>query len=350
MSGKAFNELVKCRMREFRREPSAFVFVLTTPVLIMLALGFGLRDSGPGTLRVGIASQPVAMHPQEHGVLDALGKQEGLELVIKPVAELTEDLRHGRISLVVDLTEESDVVYRFDPSLPGGNEAMLKVDALIQAKAGRTDPVAARREPLQQPHSRYVDFLIPGLIAFSALFTSLFGLGMTLVAFRRDRLFKRFATTPLRFSQLFGSFIVGRYLIFAAELAVIWIAGAAIFGFSVAGSPLLFAAYAVLGVTALGALAALLGSRMTNTGGYNGLVNLLALPLILFSGIYFSRAHLPDWLSSVSAFTPLTAYVDGLRLIALDGAGWEGVWRQAVVLVVYTLVFAVGAAKAFKWY
>ncbi len=347
---KAYIELVKCRLREFFREPSASVFVFTMPILMMVALGFAFNQENVGPKKVGLASQAVAMHPYEHQILDILGKDKNITLVSKAKDELLNDLSHNKLQMIVDLMEPEHVRYLYDKSFPGSFELALEVDQELQKQLGRSDVLATQFLSTAEQQKRYVDFLIPGLIAFSALTTSLFGLGMTLVAFRRDRLFKRFATTPLSFGQLLLSFITGRYLIFIAELAIIWIAGRLIFDFKVAGNPLAFIAFAFLGVSALGTLAVLLGSRLTNTGGYNGMVNALALPLVIFSGVYFSLDHLPTWASSISQYTPLTAYVDGLRAIALDGMALWQVWPQALVLVIYGLLFSTISAKVFRWY
>lgn len=363
---KAYVELVKCRMREFVREPSAFYFVLSTPVVLMLILGYGLNSSRTPEYRVGIAAQPVEMHPYEHSILSAFSPakkpaQDGGELQntsssafvlsAKPLGELTQDLAHQRIQLLIDLTDPSKIRFVYDQSAPLSSNTAMMAENLVQKKLGRGDPVAIEHENLaSQGSRRYVDFLIPGLICFSGLFTSLFGLGMTLVAFRRDRLFKRLATTPLSFLALFASFITGRYLIFAAEIAVILLCGALFFQFAVQGSLLAFLFVAFFGVSVTAAMAVLLGSRLSNTGGYNGMVNLLALPLILLSGLYFSREHLPQWLGQAWQWTPLAAWVDALRLIALDGAGLPQAWPQILCLGVWGLVFSVLAKVSFRWY
>jgi ABC-2 type transport system permease protein len=368
---KAYVELVKCRMREFVREPSAFYFVLSTPVVLMLILGYGLDSSRTPEYRVGIAALPVEMHPYEHSILSAFSpakkttsvgpgamkaeeqKADASTFVLsaKPLADLTQDLAHQRIQLLIDLTDPSKIRFVYDQSAPLSSNTAMMAENIVQKKLGRGDPVAIEHENLaSQGSRRYVDFLIPGLICFSGLFTSLFGLGMTLVAFRRDRLFKRLATTPLSFLALFASFITGRYLIFAAEIAVILLCGALFFQFAVQGSLFAFLLIAFLGVSVTAAMAVLLGSRLSNTGGYNGMVNLLALPLILLSGLYFSREHLPHWLGQVWQWTPLAAWVDALRLIALDGASLPQAWPQILCLGLWGLVFSGLAKLSFRWY
>jgi len=248
---KALGALVIARLREFRREPSAFFFVLFTPILGMLVLGpaFSERSS--------------------------------------------------------------------EAPLPG---------------------------------ARYVDFLIPGLLAVSILSTSVWGVGMTIVSNRKENLLKRLLATPMHAYQYILSHVIGRGAILLLEVASQLLAGYLIFGFTIAGSLVTYVLFALLGASTLTAFGIMLGSRTANTGAINGMANLVALPMMALSGAWFSRSHLPGWLAKGVTYLPLTPLVDGLRKIALEGAGFHDLGTETGILAGYFVIFSAIAAKTFKWY
>jgi len=146
------------------------------------------------------------------------------------------------------------------------------------------------------------------------------------------------------------SHVIGRGAILLLEVASQLVAGYLIFRFTVAGSLVTYLLFALLGASTLTAFGIMLGSRTANTGVINGIANLVALPMMIFSGAWFSRSHLPEWLAKAVPYLPLTPLVDGLRKIALEGAGFQDLGLEAGILAGYFVVFSAVAAKTFKWY
>jgi ABC-2 type transport system permease protein len=183
----------------------------------------------------------------------------------------------------------------------------------------------------------------------SILTSSMFGIGMTVVVNRRSNLLKRYLATPMRPGTYILSFIIGRGIILLFESLALLSVGALFFKFHIAGSIPLFFLLSVLGTSCFTALAFVVASRTSDTGLYNGVANLLILPLLLLSGVWFSRASLPVWLAEGTSWTPLVALVDGLRKIALDGAGFQQVWHEVAILALFTAFFVILARRLFRW-
>jgi ABC-type multidrug transport system permease subunit len=135
-----------------------------------------------------------------------------------------------------------------------------------------------------------------------------------------------------------------------AELGVVLLAGRLLFGFRVAGSLAAFGAVATLGAATFTALALLCGSRTANMAVMNGITNLMTLPMMIVAGVWFARTNFPEWTWAPLRALPLTALVDALRRIALEGAGLAQVGGELAVLAVYLVAAAIGARALFKWY
>jgi len=342
---KSLLEMVKGRLREFRREPSAFFFVLFMPILWMVILGGAFSRTSQPQAHIGWI--PTEGEFATH-IREALEKDPHFIVKQGDLSTQRHLLGTGAVDLYIDV-EENQVRYHFDAQHPEALHTRRWVDESLQSAMGRISPVLTedRRESI--PGSRYIDFLIPGLLAFSLFTTSLFGTGMTIVSHRRDNLLKRFLTTPIRPSEYILSHLIGRLLIMMLEIAIILSTGNLLFGFQIQGSFLAFLFLCVVGTSAFASMAIAIGSRMNETGTYNSITNLLMLPMMLLGGIWFSLSHFPEWTQPLLGLLPLTALVNGFRRIALEGGGLLDVLPQSAILLVVGLFCFAWSRKRFLW-
>jgi len=336
--------MIKCRWLEFRREPSAFYYVIFFPIISILSLGYIFNTPNLKPHLIGIDSQSVF-----NETLFELRQSQKFKTIDGHLDELNQAMNRGRINLIVRLTPTT-VEYHFDPQNSESQFARLALDEFIQNKNGAKPAIAALDVPRNQNGQRYVDFLIPGLLAFSVISTSLFGTGQLIVSNRRDNLLKRYLVTPMRPMSYIVSHIFGRLAILVLELTVILVCGYLVFNFKIQGSMGLFLMMTILGAAAFTALALLAASRTSNSSAYAGIVNAIVMPMALLGGIWFSRSYFPGWLENLTSWLPFTAFVESLRSIALDGAGFKEVWRSAALMLLMTGCFSWGSAKLFKWY
>ena len=349
--GHAFIEMCKGRWREFRREPSAFFFVLFMPLLWMAILGFAFSGNRLETYGLGWPKSSVALDPLVSQVHDSLSKNPQVRLIEGDGESLNTALLRGDILLIV----HPDVAgkpwtYSFDPANREASRARVVIDDLAQMAAGRQDILRTQDEAINVPGTRYIDFLVPGLVALSIMTSSLFGIGATIVVNRRENLLKRYLVTPMQPTAYILSHVVGRFFILAVELAAILIGGLAMFKFQVHGNIFSFIAFAMLGAAAFTAIAILCGSRTSNMAVMNGMTNLISVPMMIVAGVWFARANFPTWIAGPAQLLPLTALVDGLRRIALEGATLANVASEAMVLIVYLVAAIIASRKLFKWY
>lgn len=341
-------ELTKGRWREFRREPSAFFFVLFMPILWMAILGFAFSSSAPERYGVGWLKSPERTITAG-AALAALRADPRLSVTEGTMDELLPYLKRGDLQLITAMPD-AEAEYSFDPVNRVSGHARAYVDGVIQRAAGRRDPVVTQDQPMTITGTRYIDFLVPGLMALSIMTSSLFGTGMLIVSNRRENLLKRYLATPMRPVEYIISHLFGRSFILAMEVVTILFASFAMFRFQVAGSYLSLAVFAVLGAGSFTTLAILCGSRTANPATMNGMTNLISIPMMLVSGVWFSRANFPEWISEAARFLPLSALVDGLRRIALEGASLGSLTHEIAVLTAYLLAATIAASRTFKWY
>jgi ABC-2 type transport system permease protein len=337
----ALFELTLARFRLFLREPSAMFWTFGFPVILSVALGIAFRNRPPDAMRVAVEEGARA-----DAVLAALASPQLKAVALEP-DEARRELRSGKVVLVV--VPGAPVTYRYDETRPEGRLARAAVDDRLQRAAGRRDPVATTDEQLKDPGSRYIDFLIPGLLGMNLMSSSMWGIGYLIVEMRTKKLVKRLLATPMRRGDFLLSFVIMRSLFVLIEVPVLFAFGWAVFGVQIAGSISLLFALSLLGALAFAGLGLLVASRATNTQTVGGLMNLVMMPMFVGSGVFFATTNFPDAMQPYLRALPLTAMNDALRAVANQGAGLREIMSPVLVLCAWGLVSFAAALRIFRW-
>jgi ABC-type multidrug transport system permease subunit len=339
---KALFQLVLLRFRTFYREPETIFWTFVFPLLLSVALGVAFRNREPDPVAVGVREGPGAAE-----IAAALGHSHDVKARVLSEPQARGALRTGKVDLVVE--PGTPPVYRFDPTRPEGRVARLLVDDALQRAAGRADPAPAREARISEPGSRYIDFLIPGLVGLGLMQSGFWGVGYAIVEMRTRKLLKRLVATPMRRAQFLSSFVLVRALFLILDLPVLLGFGRLVFGVPMHGSVVLLVALAALGSLVFAGLGVLTASRAQTTQTVSGLINLASMPMFLASGTFFSAARFPDAAQPFIKLLPLTALNDALRAVMLDGAGLGGVSSQVAVLVGWGALSFALALRWFRW-
>jgi ABC-type multidrug transport system permease subunit len=204
--------------------------------------------------------------------------------------------------------------------------------------------------PLKTYGTRYIDFLIPGMIALGIMNSCIWGIGWTLVESRMKKLLRRMVATPLKKSVFFTSHMVVRIILGTLETILLILFSYFYFGIRITGSIPAFFTVFLAGIFAFAGIAILMASRTSKTEVANGLVNAVTLPMMILSGIFFNYHNFPDWAVPIIQALPLTLVADSIRSIFIEGAGLMEVLRPVVILCAIGLVTFTVGLRVFKWY
>jgi ABC-type multidrug transport system permease subunit len=335
-------ELTLGRIREFLREPEAVFWVFAFPVLLALALGIAFRSERTQEVVVGVVD--AGSGPS---LAAALERTPGMRVRRLAAGEADAALRNGQIAVVV--LGPSPPTYRFDPTRPESRIARLIVDEALQRAAGRGDAFQARDQEVVAPGSRYIDWLLPGLIGMNIMGTGLWSIGFSVVQARTRKLLKRLMATPMPRGFYLLSHLLARLIFLSLEVAVVLFFGWLVFGVRSAGSLWLVALLALVGAFSFAGLGLLIASRARTIEGVSGLMNLAMVPMWLLSGVFFASSNFPDAAQPFIRLLPLTALNDALRAVMLEGRGLAGLAPELGVLTGWGLGTFVLALKVFRW-
>jgi ABC-2 type transport system permease protein len=335
-------ELTLARLREFVREPEALFWTFLFPIVMSVAMAIAFPASSGQTVRVGVAPGPGS-----DAVRQLLAAAGDIVVLAVPHDRQTGELRDGEVHLIV--VPGNPPTYRFDPMRAESRLARLVVDNALKRSAGRSEPWSAREDLIQIPGSRYVDWLIPGIISLSIMNNGLWSIGFMTVQARLRKLLKRLAASPMRKRDFLMAPVLARLAFLGPEVAVPLIFGSLAFGTPVRGSVIGIAAIAIAGALMFGALGLLMGSRARTFEAASGLMNLLSVPMWVLSGVFFSASNFPDAVQPFIQALPLTALVDAMRGVVLEGAALTSLWNELAIIAAWTVVPFAIALKIFKW-
>lgn len=337
-------QLTLMRLRLFYREPGSMFWTFGFPIVLTIVLGTAFRNRPPEPVAIAVETGAARA---EHAY-EVLSAQKGVDVRRMTPAETPEALRTGRVSIVV-VANEDLTTYRFDPTRPESRLARMATDDALQRGEGRMDVFLARLQPVTERGSRYIDFLVPGLIGLGLMSTGLWGIGFSLADMRTKKLLKRFMATPMRRSDFLFSFLLVRALLMACELPPLLLFAHFAFDVHIQGSIASIAVITLVGGLAFAVMGLLIASRAEHPQVVSGIINVVSFPMYLCSGVFFSSARFPDKLQPFLKVLPLTAMIDALRAVVNDGASLGAVGRELAICGAWGVASFALALKLFRW-
>lgn len=352
-SDSSLAQLTLVRFREFVRQPEAVFWTFVFPVLLAVGLGLAFRSRAPEQSKIAVVSSGPASAAVSEEIRRALSADPGLSVTVSDDSGAFRALRTGRVALVVvpksSTLADGSVDYVYDPDRSDSRTARLIADRAIQIAGGRADPVRVAERRVTERGSRYIDFVIPGLLGMNLMGSGIWGIGFAIVDSRGKRLLKRFMATPMSRAEYLLSFLFSRLAFLIVEVITLVGFGALAFKVPLRGSLIELGMICLVGALAFGGIGLLVASRAKTVEGVSGLMNLVMMPMWIFSGVFFSASNFPDAVQPVIKALPLTALNDALRANMLEGTPLAALGLEMAIITGWLVVSFVLALKLFRW-
>lgn len=339
---QSYGQLTLCRFLEARREPEVIFWVFIFPILLAMGLGIAFRDRPPDKVIIALQENPLARQFQSY-----LALNPSIQSEILSESNAARALRLGKVAMVV--IPGDPVQYRFDPTRPDSLMARSIIDSALQRAAGRQDPVKTKDQTLIEPGSRYIDFLIPGLIGMNLMGGGMWGVGFVLVDMRIKKLLKRFMATPMQKAEFMLAIFTSRLVFMFVEIFLLILFGYLAFGMVVRGSILSILLVGFFGSMSFSGLGLLVACRAEKIETVTGLMNMVMLPMYVLSGVFFSAERFPLLFQPLIQILPLTALNDTLRSVILEGASLASQFGRLTILSAWGLLSFFLALRWFRW-
>jgi len=368
---KSILKLITINFKEFFREPAILFWAIIFPIIMAWVLGIAFSSKSELNRTIGILeTKTVSLNivekklkqlnfeesTNENGKIiyqktyeDGAGNKTHFRFVSVTDLEAEMDLKRGKISVFVESGKDSStIIYHFDPKNSEAQLTYLILEQFLNQNENNT--TQNKIIAITQKGSRYIDFLVPGLIAFGIMNSAIWGIGWVLIEFRMKKLLRRMLATPMRKSDFLISQITTRIILSLIESSMLFVFAHYYFDISIQGNLLGLFLLFFAGNIAFTGIAILLSSRASNTRVGNGLINAVTMPMMILSGVFFSYHSFPDWAIPVIQSLPLTTLADGLRAVFIEGAGLTEMLKPILILTSIGLTTFIVGLKVYRWH
>ncbi len=324
---KKFKALLVARNKEFYRDKGTLLWAIIFPFIAVIGFAFAFSGKPQEQYKIAVAGQ--ADIP--------FLKLDYVKYV--PVDQLEPAIEKVKRHQFDMLFQEEQGSYRYwtNSSSPKG----YFLERLV--------PQNAVKVQVDGQEARYVDWLVPGILAMNMMFSALFGVGYTLVRYRKNGVLKRFKATPLSALEFLSAQIVSRLLVIQALGVLVYLGCHSLVHFQMRGSYLDLFLYFGLGGICMISLSTVIAARIQSEELAEGILNVMTWPMMLFSGVWFSLEGVNPTLQKLAQILPLTHIVDGARAIMLDGATLTTLMPHVMLLGGLSVVFLAIGSLLFKW-
>ncbi len=370
-------QLILANARELLREPAVLFWGIGFPILMSLGLGVAFTKKKDVTVTIAVIGRNHLIHAPSDSVsviqtfllrnkaILKVGKDGSISRELTVPDEklggtkyIFSDmswkkamvmLKRGNLNLVMD-ESGSQIQYHFDPMNPDAQLTYLKFSKLMK------DPDLIIREseteirPLNVTGTRYIDFLVPGLICMGVMMACMWGVSYDIIEKRSKKLLRRMIATPMKRSNFLVALITVRIAMNFVESGLLFLVASLVFHITIQGSVPALILFFLSGNIAFAGIAVFLSCNTAKTEIGNGLINLISMPMMVLSGIFFSYHNFPGWSIPAIQKFPLTMMADGVRSIFIEGAGFGEIMLPALIMLVIGVAFFTAGLKLFKWH
>ncbi len=331
---KRFLAALVARNSEFLRDRTAVSWNIVMPVLIVMGFAFAFTTDHSDLFKVGVYGDIDQAKTQQEKLLTT----EHIQFIeINNVADALPRVERHQLDMLLDLTASR---YWINQTSPKG----YILEQLLGNERGVLKKQSVSGDPI-----RYVDWLVAGVFGMNIMFASLFGVGYAIVRYRKNGVLKRLRATPLTPMEFLAAQVVSRLWLILLVTVLVYSGTNLIVGFRMYGSYLDLFVVLLAGTMSLISLGLIIAARMSSEEAANGLLNLISIPMMILSGVWFSLEGSSPLVQKLSLLLPLTHFNNAARAIMLDGAGLLDVSGNILTLVGMTMVCMLIAAYSFRW-
>lgn len=353
----AFKELLITSLKRYFRNRQTIFWGLFFPLVFISIFGL-MNFNALGKVKLGVFDPVRSIETQE--ILTALSRVKTIEVVWGSQERLRQQLREGEIdawvSFPLDFGARQNNTVEVFYSRERSQQAEL-VRTVLNEIIDRLTFARARVIPLYHVDFKtvdvfnldFIDFLVPGVVGFSIMQLSIFGVAFAFVDLKKRGVFRRLLVAPINPLSFILAEALTRLVMITLQIGILFAVGVWAFGLTIVGSKLLVLLLGILGALMFLFYGFAIAGYAQDEKQVPPIANIFTLPMMLLSGVFFPTDGLPSFLRVVSAHLPLTFLVDGLREVANHGAGIGAIRQDLLGMALWMLLGLVLALYLFEW-
>jgi len=346
--------LIIASLKMFFREKEAVFWTLFLPLFMVVLFGF-VRFDRLGTIELGFVDLSGGKAP---AILSELSAIKTIKIHQGEQDEEWKALQKGERDLVLVIpadyhSGQSLIAYSNDAKPQetqlGGLVLQRVFDEMAMKNLPSEQRILVQTKPVKSRKLTYMDFLLPGILAMSIMQMGVFSVAFVFVDLKKRGVLRRLKVTPIRPNDFILAHVVTRLVVLLLQVTMLISAGVLFFHLNFVGNVGVLFIVGLLGAIVFLGIGFAIAGVSKSEDQVAPLANLITLPMMLLSGVFFSRANLPGFAHLMTSVFPLTYLADGLRSVAIDGATFQQVWKELAGLGVWSVGSCLLAVKLFRW-
>ena len=350
--------LAKIFLKIFLRDRQSIFFSLFFPIIFMTIFAFA-NNGEVDPIKLGIVNNSTSEVASDFSQM--LNDNPLFTVTEGEESNLRTELVEGDQTMVLILPEDFD-------AQNDGAELQLLVDAAQVQQLGLIMPLLEQTlisierefrniepmftltiEDVQARSQRYLDFLLPGLMAFTLMQLSIAGSGFNIVEFRRKGILKRLFVTPIKPHDFITAIVLARMAIILIQLTVLILFAVTILDVRIVGNFASFYLMIILGTFIFLCLGFCLGSIAKTQQAVMAVGNLVIFPQIFLSGVFYPIESMPELIQPIANLLPLSFVSTAMREIANNGASLLEITPTLIGIATWFVIAFVLATRLFVW-
>jgi ABC-2 type transport system permease protein len=360
MNVKRFYAVLQARNYEFVRDKSALGWNFLFPILIVAGFAFAFSDKTIDVYKVGIYGEMNEAAQSQHPFFDTQyikfvpvnNLEKSIVKVEKHQLDMLFDLKQKRYWI----NNQSPSGYILEKVLHGTEKNRGSKNKTGLEKSSSTEPpltnqssISFTKTQVSGEEIRYIDWLLPGVLAMNIMFSALFGVGYVIVRYRKNGVLKRLKATPLSAAEFLCAQVISRLWLVMFITVIVYIGTYLLLDIPMYGSYLNLLLIFILGSISMISIGLLVAARTASEEFAGGVLNLISWPMMFLSGVWFSLEGIHPLLQKVALIFPLTHLINGARAIMLDGAGFVEIAPYLLTLIIMSAILLTIGAITFRW-
>lgn len=355
--------ITRASFKAIFNQPTAVVFSLLFPIIFILIFGaFG--NSGAPSYRITFSKDTDTTNAFYH----ALRNNPVIKVIdYTDSISLNKDLARGRLTAILTIHEKKDSLdkshYIIDlnsttassNTLPAFKQVLdyIKLKFESQMAGNKTELITMGEENIAQVRKyKQIDFILPGQLGFSILFSTLFGIAFTFYTLREQLVLKRFYASPINRVNILLGIGMSRLFFQLINVVVLILFGHFFLDFTLQHGALTFFEMLLLSIIMLFLLMGvglIFSSIVKSDSSIPLLINLFGFPQMLLSGTFFPIDVFPKWLQEICNLLPLTQFNNAMRKISFEGLSIVECWKEIGILGIWMIVIYAILSRVIKW-
>ncbi len=330
--------IMRARFREFYRDKASWSWNLAMPVLIIIGFAFIFSDESQDVFKVALIA------PADNTQLQTFLDTRYIRFVkVQDRAQAIVKVQRHQYDMLLDLSQTPRYWI---------NEYSSKgylLEKILRQSLSADAPLKLQQETVSGRDIRYVDWVMPGILAMNMMFSCLWGVGWVVVRYRKNGVLRRLQATPLTALEFLSAQVIARMIIVTGIAILVFIGADLVVDFTMRGSYLTLFIVFFIGAACLTSMGLMVATRLKTEEVADGLLNLISWPMMIFSGVWFSMEGTHPVAQFISSLFPLTHLVNAARAVMIDGAGLADVSFEIALLSGLTVLLMLLAARLFRW-